>query len=477
MEKQRTYGRIEFFRRLLILSIFQPACKTAVAVLFLLIFIDNRFLRAQTSTDLQKLRVTPPVGALYSGREYMFSLVIPDVKPSSVQADTPEVPSGVSVVSMRRTDYTEVGMQTGTEVDIWLSFRDARIYTLPPLRVRIKGRLYEIPFADVNIEQNPASTSPRLIIKFANGTEVSDNAANDEPLFTVPAGEKILFTLYLQYAVQVIRFSWQAPKDALLTELWRYEINDSAARSSLFTADPIPVALFEWQPLVSGTTALPDIELSTSAYSGARVKLSLPAAVIRVVPAISAPPNESDSNESYFSYAFSEVDNPESENTVRAVSEADCETLALLRSAERHAFFPWKAVSARRTFEAKLGITSGKAEPKTAVCTLFAVCAGVLALLCIVLFAAKKRAFAYTVLCGFCIVLAFAVASTIRLSAVYGIFKGGEIRLVPDESSGFVSPIGSGERVRIEETAGKWMYIQYGTTGGWVISSSVAPIR
>jgi len=316
--------------------------------LFLLIFIDNRFLRAQTPPDLQKLRVTPPVGALYSGNEYMFSLIIPDVKPSSVQADTPEVPSGVSVVSMRRTDYTEAGMQTGTEIDIWLSFRDARIYTLPPLRVRIKGRLYEIPFADVNIEQNPASTSPRLIIKFANGTEVSDNAANDEPLFTLPAGEKILFTLYLQYAVQVIRFSWQAPKDALLTELWRYEINDSAARSSLFTADPIPVALFEWQPLVSGNTALPDIELSTSAYSGARVKLSLPAAVIRVVPSVSVPSDESDSNESYFSYAFSEVDNPENENTVRAVSEADCETLALLRSAERHAFFPWKAVSARR---------------------------------------------------------------------------------------------------------------------------------
>lgn len=149
MEKQRTDGGIEFFRRLLILSIFQPVCKTAVAVLFLLIFIDNRFLRAQTPTDLQKLRVTPPVGALYSGREYMFSLVIPDVKPSSVQADTPEVPSGVSVVSMRRTDYTEVGMQTGTEVDIWLSFRDARIYTLPPLRVRIKGRLYEIGRAHV----------------------------------------------------------------------------------------------------------------------------------------------------------------------------------------------------------------------------------------------------------------------------------------------------------------------------------------
>lgn len=477
MEKQRTYGRIEFFRRLLILSILRRVCKTVFAVLFLLIFTGNRFLRAQTPSDPQKLRVTPPVGALYSGREYMFSLVIPDVKPSVVQTDTPEMPVGVSIVSMRRIDYSERGMQSGTEIDIWLSFRDARIYTLPPLRVRIKGRLYEIPFAAVNIEQNPASTSPRLIVKFANGTEISDGEANDEALFTLPAGEKILFTLYLQYAVQVMRFSWQAPKDALLTELWRYEINDSAARSSLFTADPIPVALFEWQPLMSGNTALPDIELTASAYSGARVKLSLPAAVIRVVPSVSVPSDESDSNESYFSYAFSEVDNPESEHTVRALSEADCEKLALFRSAERHAFFSRKAASDRRAFETKLGITSGKAEPKAAVCTLFVLCAGVLALLCIVLFAVKKRAFAYTVLCVFCIVLAFAVALTIRLSAVYGIFKGGEIRLVPDESSGFVSPIGSGERVRIEETAGKWMYIRYGTTGGWVESSSVAPIR
>jgi len=222
--------------------------KTVFAILFLLISLGKGTLYALLPSDLQKLRVTPPVGALYSGREYMFSLVIPDVKPSSVQADTPEVPSGVSVVSMRRTDYTEVGMQTGTEVDIWLSFRDARIYTLPPLRVRIKGRLYEIPFADVNIEQNPASTSPRLIIKFANGTEVSDNAANDEPLFTVPAGEKILFTLYVQYAVQAIRFAWAAPKDALLTEMWRYEIAEGSPRPSLFTSDPIPVATLRAPP-------------------------------------------------------------------------------------------------------------------------------------------------------------------------------------------------------------------------------------
>ena len=499
MEKQRTDGGIEFFRRLLILlpyrikietigkfrllknAIFDPPFRmrrgTIFAIASLSILLGGGSLYAEWSSDLQKLRVTPPVGALYSGNDYMFSLIIPDVKPSDVQADSPEMPPGVSVVSMRRTDYAQIGIQSGTEIDIWLSFRDARIYTLPPLRVRIKGRPYEIPFSDVNIEQNPASTFPHLIVKFENGTELTDGTTNDEPLFTLPAGEKILFTLYVQYAVQAIRFSWEAPKDALLTELWRYEIAEDAPRASLFTSDPIPVALFEWQPLVSGNTPIPDIQLTVSAYSGARVKLSSPAASIRVVPALSSPSDESDGNESYFSYAFSEVGNPESEHTVRAVSETDCEALAMLRSAERHAFFPWKAISARRVFEAKLGIVSGKAEPSLAVCIFFVSAVFVLAFLCVVLFSLKKRAGAYAVLGCVLIVFALAATSGIHLSGTYGIFKGGDIRLVPDESSGLVSPIASGERVRVEETVGKWMYIQYGTTGGWVISSSVAAIR
>ena len=451
--------------------------KTIFTIAVLLISLGGGTFHAASPSDLQKLRVAPPVGALYSGTEYMFSLVIPDVKPADVQADNPEMPPGVSVVSMRRKDYTENGIQSGTEIDIWLLFRDARIYTLSPLRVRIKGRLYEIPFSDVNIEQNPASTFPRLIIKFENGTELADGAAIDEPLFALPAGEKILFTLYVQYVVQAIRFSWAAPKNALLTELWRYEIAEGAPRASLFTTDPIPVALFEWQPLVSGNAPIPDIQLTVSAYSGARVKLSPPAASIRVVPALSSPSDESDSNESYFSYAFSEVGNSESEHALRSVSEADCETLAMLRSAERHAFFPWKAVSARRAFEAKLGIPAGKAEPSVAACIFFASAAFAFALLCAVLFALKKRAGAYAVLACALIVFAFAVASGIRLSGTYGIFKGGDIRLVPDESSGSVSPIASGERVRVEEAAGKWVYIQYGTAGGWAASSSVAAIR
>ena len=475
--KNEMIGALRLLKNAESAMLLRTPCKTVFAILFLLISFDMGMLYASLPSDLQKLRVTPPVGALYSGTEYMFSLIIPDVKPADVQADSPRMPPGVSVVSMRRTDYAQAGIQSGTEIDIRLSFRDARIYTLPPLRVRIKGRPYEIPFSDVNIEQNPAATSPRLIIKFENGTELTDDTANDDPLFTLPAGEKILFTLYVQYAVQVIRFSWQAPKDALLTELWRYEIAESAQRPSLFTADPIPVALFEWQPLVGGNTPIPDIQLTVSAYSGARVKLSPHAAWILVVPSLSVPSDESDSNESYFSYAFSEVGNFESEHRVRTLSESDCERLAVLHSAERHAFFPWKAASARRAFEAKLGIASGKAEPSVAACILFAAAAFVLALLCAALFVLKKRAGAYAVLGCVLVVLSFAVASAIRLSGTYGIFKGGDIRFVPDESSGLVSPIASGERVSVEEAAGKWVYIQYGTAGGWVASSSVAVIR
>ncbi|MBP3708780.1 MAG: SH3 domain-containing protein [Treponema sp.] len=409
--------------------------------------------------------------------ECIFSLVIPDAKPSDVQVDTPNLPPQVNFISMRRTDYHEYGVQGGTKIDVWLLFRTPDVYQLPPLRVRIKRSMHEIPFAAVTVLQNPDATTPRLIILFENGIEVADNILYDDSLFSVHVGNTVRFMLYVQYAVQIIQFTWSVPRDALFTEVQRFEITEGKPRASDFSSTLIPLALFEWQPLVPGEATIPDIQLTATAYSGKRERLSQAAARITVLAATDSSNSAHMMHENYFSYAFTEVVAPQDEPERIVLSESDCAALAAFRIKERHSLIPLRAANERRAFEKSLGIASGQTEPNIWTFVLFVSIACILLVFAIVMFAVKKRIVGVILFSCVCVVLMPAIVAGIQLSNRYGIFKGGVIRSVPDESSGVVSPIESGERVKVEEEAGAWIYIQYGNTGGWILSDAVILIK
>ncbi len=432
---------------------------------------------AQSSSEIRSLRVTPQNGVVYSGSDCMFVLVVPAAKPSDVQVETPVLPSGISFVSMRRTDYIEKGAQAGTEIDLWFRFRDAREYSLPPLKIKIRNRSYSIPFNSVAVVQDPATLVPCLILRFENGTEVNNTQQSAGPLFTVAAGDKIGFTVFVQYAVQVMNLEWTVPKDALFTEIQKYEITEGKPRGREFSAELVPVGRFEWQPLAAGITALPGMHLTATTYSGGRVTLSQPDMRVSVLHAEKKTAAPADSDESYFTYAFTEAEKTETEKVRTAASEADCERLASLRIQERHSFFQRKAAAERRAFEKDLGVTEGGSEPSEPLFLLLLSCTAAIALFAVILFVLKKRRNAVISTAVACVFLAGTTVSGMHLSAMYGVFKGGSIHSVPDESSDYVSPADSGQRVRIEEVAGKWMYIQYGSTGGWILSSSVIVIR
>lgn len=457
MEKQRADRTVNIFCRLLIILSFASA------------------VCAQSLSDIRRLQVTPPSGVIYTDTECMFTLVIPNVKPADVQVDNPILPSDVNFIALRRTDYT--GQNNSTEVNVWLSFRETKVYALPPLRVRIARRLYEIPFAPVSVEQDPSATTPCLVMRFDNGVTVVDGDRYDSPLFSVRAGEKIRFTLYLQYAVQIVQFAWSVSKDALFTELERYEITAGNPRAAAFSAELIPVARFEWQPLVLGESVLPPMQLTATAYSGSRARLVPPEVKVTVLPSAEEQNAESDSNESYFSYAFTEVGSSETAKARLPISEADCETLAALRMRERHALIPLKAAAERRAFEKELGITSGQREPNFTLFVLLAFTTVIFIAVMCAMFAVKKRITAFVALGISCILLILTVFFGMQFLSQYGIFKGGAIRSVPDASSRIVSPIESGERVKIEENAGEWCYIAYGTTGGWILCDAIVLIK
>ena len=59
----------------------------------------------------------------------------------------------------------------------------------------------------------------------------------------------------------------------------------------------------------------------------------------------------------------------------------------------------------------------------------------------------------------------------------FAICKGISIHSVPQEKSEAVSEIGAGNRVHITEKAGKWVYIEFGETGGWGLKDNVILIK
>jgi hypothetical protein len=460
MEKQRAGTKIRISIGLLIFYLF-----TALGAF------------SQSYKEIRSLRVVPQNDTVYSGRDCMFKLVIPSAKPSDVQVETPVLPPGINFISMRRTDYIEKSIQAGTEIDVWLSFSSAGEQTPAPLRIRIRNRPYSVPFDAVTVLQDPSTLAPRMIILFDNGTEINNARQDPGALFTVSAGDTIRFTVYVQYAVQVMNFEWTVPKDALFTEIQRYEITEGKPRGNGFSAERIPVGRFEWQPLASGPAALPEMHFTATAYNGSRIKLMLPDMHISVLHAVRKNTVPADSDESYFAYAFTETLKTGTGKVHSAVSEADCRELASLRMKERHSLFQGRAASERRAFEKETGITDGGKEPDEPLFFLLLAGTAVLLLCTLVLFILKKRRSAAVCTAAVCALLAGTAVSGIRCAAAYGIFKGGCIHSVPDESSGCISPADSGQRVRIEEITGEWMYIQYGNTGGWISSSSVIVIR
>ncbi|MBR7064304.1 MAG: hypothetical protein IKI31_04075, partial [Treponema sp.] len=352
----------------------------------------------------------------------------------------------------------------------------AGTYTLPPLHVRINNRSYAIPFLEINVEHDLENLQPRLIMKFDNGIEVSSTEKYSTPIFTVTAGEKMYFTLYLQYAIQINQFSWNAPKDAILTELQRYEMLDASSRKEGVSQEKIPVARFEWLVLKNGTVSLPDIQISVIAYNGERSRIS-PLQCEVVVKEKSHESISKNESQKYFVYAFEKpFDENENEKKI-VITKKDCQTLATLRSNEKHSFLPYKAKLERKEFEKSLNLANAENELNIPFVIFIFALAVVGIIFALVFFMLKRRGVSFlSFCCSLCILVVLVIAKA-NPFLYGGIASGGELFAVPDKTSHVISVLPVGMRVSIEEKAANWFYVKYGSMGGWVELNHIIIIR
>lgn len=467
---RRLYKRNEFFYKKYVFL----AC-----VFFLLshlFFAQNQSLGEQEGA--QTLSVKLVSAKNYATEDCGVVLEIPYTKSTEVSATIPALPQNATFVSMRLSDYVNFENNSGTKIELWLNFSEPGTYNLNPLNVTVKKRAYTVPFDTIEITENPKDILPILVVDFENGMSVSSHTVNasqkDSPLFSVPVSSCLRFTVSLQYAVQLVSLYWTAPKDSLFAEVERYEISQERVGDDVFFDVKIPIAQFEWQPLVRGEMPLPLLTVVATAYNGTQTELYMPECII----AVTEPLFQKDAvlhQPEYFSNAFSDASHDHNVMTRLSPSKADCKKIAELRTKERMDLPFSKMKNVRAEFEKSVGIGMADDEPVYFTRTIFVFLAVIFVILLVFSIIIKKvpniLVFLFSILV--IVFFVFFLVSEKRLSAEYGIFTGGGLRSVPEEEVSAFESIESGTRVKIEHRTGNWLYISKGNAGGWTNKNAV----
>ncbi len=468
MEKQRKIRNNKFSARFLVYFL--------TVVLFSVVHIPS-YAQRLTYSMIMDLSVHTVNEKNFSNSDVAFELKIPYVKSDVVQAQIPDLPSGVNFVSLRRSEYSDT--TSGTKIELWLNFSDSGRYNLRYMRVFINNRAYNIPFEPVIISDNPRNMLPQLVVTFDNGVEFIQQhrgKPQNKPAFVAHTGDVFNFTVSLQYAVQIISYNWSVPKNALFLEKERYEITKGTIRSSVFSEDTIPVASFEWEPLLTGNLYLPDLKIIATSYNGTRVELGLEDAYIQVLEGKNSV-KRTESYEDLFAYAFTKNQKKQTKLTKNVVSAKACDTIAQLRSQERNSLPFGYVYKQRKNAEARVGITESQNEP-TKYTLWFCLALMVLCIILLVISIVIKKLPGILIFSALSVLLLiFSIIQLGRLSATYGIFIGGNISPIPEEQVDAVVSIESGKRVKIAQTAGDWVYVEYGSTGGWAKENNIYFIK
>lgn len=436
----------------LIISFFRKFC-----LFFLFLFLPAF---AAAKTDFGSLSVRSAEDYVFVHSESEFVLSVPDVEPDKLQTELLELPTDVRFISSKK----EFDGNGGTIIRFWLYFSSVGNFELPPILLKRGFKVHYIPFGKITVTENPALVSPRL---FA----VIDK---NEGFF---AGESIFFTVYAQYAGQILDFSFKLPKDSIFFEKERlFSKKDEKKRA--FSTEPVPIAKFEWKPLNAGLHAFPEMYMDAVSYSGNRKTVSIQKKEIDV----SARKKDSEKKEDVFDgfyepYVFSEAESEKSSVQTKILEEPDfkeeCDELCALRNREKYSFplshsFS-ESVVKRKNLESMIGIRISENEKNFWVMNFLFVVTGVF-LVMFVLFLSGRHAKLVVLFFSLFVISLFAsFVYESEFEKRFGIFYGGSVSVIPEElGEGAGRFVPAGLRVKIIEKSSDWFYIETVDCSGWV---------
>lgn len=464
MEKQRIKSITRSCRRLLVFG------------LFLLLSSNSLFSQVLTYAEVSALSIVPAENEkLYAKKDIKFEVLLPNTKANSVQIQPPNEIQNVSLKTLRKSEI--YGETTSTKIEIWYNFEKKGDYQLPPITILLQGRKRVLRFAKVKISENPANMLPRMIIAFSDGTTVaSDDNPPKKPVFSANVGEKLDFTIYLQYATQLVQFNWEIPKDSIFNQTKTYEFTEIKYREKKITDELIPIADFEWTALASGISSMPRMRLTATAYNGYRNDLLMPPFTIEFVQGNKVD-NNFDVDELVFEDAF-KADSLKSKSPFTQISNSTCENLAQLRKDEHYK--PAKYFSSKKqriALEEELKLPSNQNEFNIAIFYFFLATTIILTALLVVFLKKKKNTPVVVLVVVLICSLTFLIVSSIKVSKKYAISKGATIYSIPEANASSISEIAPGNRIELLETIGDWYFVELGTISGWCNKYDVIRIQ
>lgn len=420
---------------------------------------------SQTLTNalIRDLRISPVQNQpLAVNTDIKFEVVIPYTLPSQIDVSMPEEIENVQFKTLRKVEAG--GNGGGTKIEIWFSFSKTGTYIIPPLSMKIKNSRKQIAFMPVKIGINPKEQDPVCVI-------VTDSGINKN--ITVTAGQSVKFRVCLQYAVQLVQFNWELPKDSIFVQGKTYEFTEIKQREKVVSDELIPVSDFEWTPLVTGTIDFPKFNIQAIAYNGDKVTVKLPAIKVNVVKART---KKSDNSSSYFSKAFETDFENGGEELVLILTAQEAEYIAELRSKERHSLFG-KARKERIAYEKMLGMPYSQKEFKIAWIYICAVITLALVVL-LVIFLRKKRSI-INIGIGIALVcmIVFVIYCAVCGKRKFAVSTGGQLCSIPEASASIKSELPVCNRVQVLDESGDWYLLRFGETEGWCTKESIIIIK
>lgn len=458
MEKQRKYPEQQSCRRLL-----KQFLKGFLVALLFAAGSQTVYSQTLTNALIRDLRISPVQNQpLAVNTDIKFEVVIPYTLPSQIDVSMPEEIENVQFKTLRKVEAG--GNGGGTKIEIWFSFSKTGTYIIPPLSMKIKNSRKQIAFMPVKIGINPKEQDPVCVI-------VTDSGINKN--ITVTAGQSVKFRVCLQYAVQLVQFNWELPKDSIFVQGKTYEFTEIKQREKVVSDELIPVSDFEWTPLVTGTIDFPKFNIQAIAYNGDKVIVKLPAIKVDVVKART---KKSDNSSSYFSKAFETDFENGGEELVLILTAQEAEYIAELRSKERHSLFG-KARKERIAYEKMLGMPYSQKEFKIAWIYICAVITLALVVL-LVIFLRKKRSIinigiGIALVCMIVLVIYCAVCGKRK----FAVSTGGQLCSIPEASASIKSELPVCNRVQVLDESGDWYLLRFGETEGWCTKESIIIIK
>lgn len=455
MEKQRIKPASKFGKRLLI------------ALAFVFLFYANAY--SQNSYTFE-----PEAGQnFYVNDNIKFTVIIPNVRASQVQVNVPAFKENINFKNMNKSE--NLGEEGGTKIEIWYSFSKKGYYQIPRLPLTIQGKSRSAVFPRIRIKDNPANMSPRAVIVFSNGKEFFSDEPADFNL-NVKTGEKLIFTIYLQYATQLINFNWEIPKESIFKQTKVYEITEIRYREKQYTDSYIPVSTFEWFTLAEGKIAFPKIRITATSYDGYKTDILFPEFFINSQKGFAA--NESQSQDKAFAQAFEKTDEARLTAKEVVVTYDDCVEISRLRSKEKFTISGYSKIKKERKAEEKrLNLPSDKNEFSKGILYLYAVL--LFASLLILFIAIRKKQMLPVMIFA---LVSVGLATQLLYSAVqfkkkYGIFTGGTLKSIPEEKASGLTELPAGSRVQISEETAGWYFVELSEQSGWCLKDNVILIN